>query len=109
MTRFVSAAVIVAAFAVSSFGAPLPKALSAAPKKLDRVPESSPELRMELFQFDQNFRHGSPEKFAELEKHAEGLAKQYRAKDDQARIWYEVAHVAAQSGIDKQADRVRKY
>jgi len=80
-----------------------------APKKLDRVADASPELRKELYRFDTEYRHGNEKKFAELEKAADELAKQFRAKDDQARIWYEVAHVAGQSGIDKQAERVKKY
>jgi hypothetical protein len=80
-----------------------------APKKLDRMPDPSPELRKELHKFDTEYRHGSEKKFAELEKRADELAKQFPEKDDQARIWCEVAHVAAQSGIDKQAERVKKY
>jgi hypothetical protein len=80
-----------------------------APKKLDRLPDPSPELRMELYQFDIEYRHGAEEKFVELEKRADELAKKFPAKGDQARIWYEVAHVAAQSDISKQAERVRKY
>ncbi len=77
--------------------------------RLERAPEPSPELRKELYPFDIEYRHGSEEKFAELEKRADDLAKQFPAKDDQARIWYEVAHVAAQSNIHKQAERVKKY
>jgi hypothetical protein len=80
-----------------------------APKKLDRVPDASPELRKELYKFDTEYRNGSEKKFAELEKLADKLAKQFPEKDDQARIWYEVAHVAGQSGIDKQVERVKKY
>jgi hypothetical protein len=79
------------------------------PKKLDRVADPSPELRKELYKFDIDYRHGDEKKFAELEKLADELAKQFPEKDDQARIWYEVAHVAAQSRIDKHAERVKKY
>lgn len=78
-------------------------------KKLARVPAASPELAAELYQFDAGYRHGTPEQFAELESRAEALAKRHPAADDQARVWGEVAHVAGQSGIDKQAGRVRKY
>ncbi len=89
---------------------PVPKAKPAAPpKKLDKMPDPSPELHKELHLFDKDYRHGTPEKFAELEKKADELAKQFPETDDQARIWYEVAHVAAQSGIGKQTERVRKY
>jgi hypothetical protein len=66
-------------------------------------------LRKELYKFDTDYRHGSEEKFAELEKLADDLAKRFPEKDDQARIWFQVAHVAAQSRIDKQAERVKKY
>jgi hypothetical protein len=89
--------------------APAPELPPAMPKKLERVADGSPELREQLFKFDSQYRHGSAERFVELEKRADKLAKQFTDKDEQARIWYEVAHVAAQSGIDKQAERVRKY
>src|SRR5262249_26602680 len=79
------------------------------PKKLERVPDPPPELAKELYQLDPAYRRGSDEKFAELEKRADELAKRFPAQDDQARIWAEVAHVAAQSGIDRHADRVRQY
>ena len=52
-----------------------------APNKLDRLPDSSPELRKELYQFDVEYRGGAEEKFAELEKRADELAKQFPAKD----------------------------
>jgi hypothetical protein len=80
-----------------------------APKKLDRVPDPSPELHRELYKFDSEYRNGTEEKFAELEKLAQVLAKRFPEKDDQARIWYELAFVAGQSGIDKHAARVKKY
>ena len=89
--------------------APVPKAKAVLPKKWDRVPEPSPELRKELATLDKDYRHGTPEKFAELENKAAELAKQFSERDDQARIWYEVAHMAAQSDIGKQASQVRKY
>ena len=79
------------------------------PKKLERVPEPSPELRRELYKFDNEYRHGSEEKFAELEKIADELAKRFPEREDRARIWGEVAHVAAQSRIDHHIERVRKY
>jgi hypothetical protein len=89
--------------------APVPVLKAKPPEKLDRVPEAPPELRKELFGWDETYRHGSEEKFAELEKRAEELAKDCESDHDRARVWYTVAHVAGQSGIDKQADRVRKY
>lgn len=92
---------------VPALSAPAPKLPP--PKKLDRVPDPSPELQKELYQFDSTYRHGSEEQFAELEKRADELAKRFPKKDDRARIWYEVAHVAAQSSIHQQAARVRKY
>lgn len=89
--------------------APAPEPRPEVPKKLERVPDGSAELRQELLKFDTEYRHGSEEKFAELEKLADKLAKQFPDRDERARIWYEVAHVAGQSGIDKQAPRVRIY
>jgi len=77
-------------------------------EKLGRVADPSPELRKELYAFDA-YRHGSEKKFAELERKADELAKKYLAPDDQARIYYEVAHVAGQSDIRKHVQRVRKY
>lgn len=98
----------IASTAVALAPAPVPSEPKA-PKKLERVPDPSPELWKELYKFDTEYRHGNEEKFAELERLADELAKRFPEKDDQARIWYEVAHVAGQSGIDKQAERVRKY
>lgn len=109
MPRFLLVVMALSVFAVSLVGAPAPKSPGPNSKKLARVAEPSPELQAELIQFDKKYRHGSAKLFAELEARAEALAKQYPAKDDQARIWYEVAHVAAQSRIDKHADLVRKY
>jgi hypothetical protein len=78
------------------------------PKKLARMPDASPELRRELSAFD-NYRHGSEEKFVELERKADELLKKYTARDDQARIFFEVAHVAAQSDIRNHVKRVRRF
>lgn len=89
--------------------APAPEPRPTPPKKLERVPEGSAQLRQELLKVDAEYRHGSEEKFAKLEKLAERLAKEYLQPDERARIWYEVAHVAGQSGIDKHAQRVRTY
>ena len=44
-----------------------------------------------------------------LERKADELLKKYTARDDQARIYFEVAHVAAQSDIRNHVQRVRKY
>jgi hypothetical protein len=94
---------------VVALGAFAPAPEPPAPKKLDRVADPSPELRSELHKFDSEYRNGTEKKFAELEKLAEELAKRFPEKGDQARIWYEFAHVAGQSGIDKHAERVKKY
>jgi RNA polymerase sigma factor (sigma-70 family) len=77
-------------------------------QKLGRVPDPSPELWKELYAFDA-YRHGSEKRFAELERKAEELAKKYPARDDRARIYYKVAHVAGQSDIRKHVQRVQKY
>jgi hypothetical protein len=108
MARLVSI-VLASTLAVSVFGAPVPRSPPPTPKKLDRVPDPSPELRSELTRLDEKYRHGAPGQFAEMEERAKALAKQYPARDDQARIWAEVAWVAGQSGIDKHADTVRTY
>ncbi len=108
MARLVSI-VVFSALAVSLFGAPVPKSPPPTPKQLDRVPDPSPELRRELTRLDEKYRHGTPEQFAEMEERAKALAQQYPAKDDQARIWAQVAWVAGQSGIDKHTDIVRTY
>jgi hypothetical protein len=109
MARLVLVVVAFSVLVVSLVGAPAPKSPAPNSKKLARVADPSPELQKEIVQFDKKYRHGSTKLFAELEERAEVLAKEYPAKDDQARIWYEVAHVAAQSGIDKHTDLVRKY
>ena len=109
LARLVLIAIVFSLGTASLVGAPLPTLPPPSPKKLERVADPSPELFKELFQFDKNYRHGTPEQFAELEKRAEALAKQYPARDNQARIWCEVAHVGGQSRIDMHADLVRKY
>jgi hypothetical protein len=101
--------VVFSLLAVPLFGVPLPNSPPPAPKKLDRVPDPSGELRAELNQLDVKYRHGTPDQFAEMEEKAESLAKQYTAKDDQARIWGQLAHVGGQSWINKHREFVRKY
>jgi hypothetical protein len=89
--------------------APVPKVKAKPPAKLDRPPAAPDELRTELAGWDATYRHGSEQKFAELEARAEELAKGCESDHDRARVWFAVAHVAGQSGIGTQADRVRKY
>ncbi len=55
------------------------------------------------------YRNGPEEKFVELEMKAAGLLQRFPSPDDRARIYYEVAHVAAQSDIRHHVERVRKY
>jgi RNA polymerase sigma factor (sigma-70 family) len=78
------------------------------PKKLARLPDPSPELRRELSAFDA-YRHGSEEKFAELDRKADELLKRFTAREDQARIHFEMAHVAGQSDIRYHVQRVQAY
>jgi RNA polymerase sigma factor (sigma-70 family) len=78
------------------------------PKKLARMPAPPPELQRELSAFDA-YRHGSEERFVELERKADELLKKYTAPDDQARIYFEMAHVAAQSDIRNHVQRVRRF
>ena len=89
--------------------APIPTVKAKPPTKLDRPQEAPEELRKELTGWDEKYRHGSEEKFAEMEKRAEELVKECESDHDRARVWYAVAHVAAQSGVGIHADRVRKY
>ena len=89
--------------------APAPEPLPIVPKKLERIADGSAELRQELIKFDGEFRHNSEERFLELEMRADNLAKKFPNKDEQARIWYEVMHVAGQSNITRHVERTRKY
>ncbi len=95
--------------AVHLFGVPLPPSRPAVPKKLNRVPDASPELVQELNRLDVKYRHGTPAQFAEMEELAAALVKRYTIKDDQARIWGQLAHVGGQSWINRHRDFVRKY
>jgi hypothetical protein len=78
------------------------------PRKLPKAPPPSPELQRELAALDA-YRNGPEEKFAELERKADELLKRYASPGDQARIYFEVAHIAAQSDIRRQVRRVRRY
>jgi len=89
--------------------APVPVVKAKPPVKLDRPPEAPEELRKELTGWDEKYRLKSEEKFVEMEKRAEELVKECESDHDRARVWYAVAHVAAQSGVGIHADRVRKY
>jgi RNA polymerase sigma factor (sigma-70 family) len=89
--------------------APVPESPPLILKKLGRAPDPSPDLRKELYHLDKTYRHGAPEQFVELEEKAKVLVKQYLEKDDQARIWGQLALIAGQSGIDKHVEFVRKY
>ncbi len=81
----------------------------APPTKLNRDPEPPGELQAELARLDKEYRHGSEEKYLEFEAKAAELLKQYPQRQNQARILFHVAHVAAQGGITKQVERVRRY
>jgi RNA polymerase sigma factor (sigma-70 family) len=76
--------------------------------KAEKVPDPSPELQRDLADFE-GYRNGSEEKFVELERKANELLKKYTARDDQARIYYQVAHIAAQSNITNHVKRVQTY
>lgn len=89
--------------------APVPVVKAKPPVRLDRPPAAPDELRKELAGWDAKYRHGSEEKFAELEKRAEKVAKGCESDHDRARVWFAVANVAGQSDIGKHTDRVRKY
>jgi RNA polymerase sigma factor (sigma-70 family) len=79
------------------------------PKKLARVPDPPDELRRVLAAWDDKYRHKDEERFLELEREAAELLKKYPESDNQARIYFTVAHVAGQSSCDKHYDRIEKY
>jgi hypothetical protein len=108
MIRFVTI-VGLSLLAVPVFGAPLLPSPRPAPKKLKRVPDPSGELVRELNRLDQEYRHGTPAQFAEMEERAAALVKRYTSKDDRARIWGQLAHVGGQSWINRHREFVRKY
>ena len=89
--------------------APAPKTIVQKPVKLPRPAGPGEVLWGELQPLDEKYRHGSPEKFRQLEAEADELAKRFPKRDELASIWFRVAHIAAQSGVDTQAERVRKY
>lgn len=103
------AAVWLTIVAIPTSAAPAPKTPAQKPVKLPRPAGPGEELWGELQPLDDKHRHGSPEKFLQLEARADELAKQFPKRDDLASIWFRVAHIAAQSGVDKQAERVRRY
>ena len=76
---------------------------------MSRVPEPPAALQSELSRWDSAYRHGSEEKFVELERLADELLTRYPDRDNRARIEFQVAHVAVQSGLDKHIERLRKY
>ena len=55
------------------------------------------------------YRHAPEEKFLELEREADALLAKYPDPDNRARIYFEVAHVAGQSGCGKHYDRIEAY
>jgi RNA polymerase sigma factor (sigma-70 family) len=81
----------------------------APPRKLGRVAEPPGKLQAELARLDKVYRHGTDAQYREFEAEAEALLKQYPQPENQARILFHVAHVAAQGGIMKQVERVRAY
>ena len=105
MARIITAVTFLILSAASGFGAPAPKVI---PVKLDKVPERSTELRATTLSWDATYRHGTAEQFAELEAKAEALIKEFPERDDVGHIWYTVAEVAGQSGVNKHAALIQK-
>ncbi len=106
MARHVTAVTCLILFAATGFGAPAPKVV---PVKLDKVPEPPAELRAVNLSWDATYRHGTAAQFAELKAKAEALVKEFPGRDNVSHIWCTVADVAAQSGVKKHADSIRKY
>jgi RNA polymerase sigma factor (sigma-70 family) len=91
----------------------------AAPRKLGRIPDPPLELQAEFARWDSTYRHQSPAKFQELEQLAARFIDKYPDRDNQARIYFQVAHITGQSWGDrvgvaeaeliKHLERMRKY
>lgn len=81
------------------------------PAKVDRA-EYPPELNREIGFLENDYLGGRTKTFADLETKAADLAKVYTYKPDDgnaAHVWLGIANIAARNGVDKSADRVRKY
>src|SRR5579862_1446378 len=82
----------------------LPFALWAAPAPV----EESPTLRERLYALDE-LRKGPNTSVEEVEKQGEKLLAKYKNAEDQAKIYFHIAHVFAQSDIRVHSERVTKY
>jgi hypothetical protein len=65
-------------------------------------------LRCQLLMMDA-LRKGDATPFDEVEKRGLKLLKEYTQPEQQARIYFQIAHVCAQSDIRGQSERVTKY
>ncbi len=70
--------------------------------------EERPTLQERLYALDQ-IRQGADTSFDDVEREGEKLIARYKAPEDRAKIYFELAHVYAQSDIRKYPDRVTKY
>jgi hypothetical protein len=71
-------------------------------------PEPSGGLRQSLYDLD-GYRNSSDKDFDKMEAHARELLVKYPDRDDRAHIYYQIAHVYAQSDIRRYPERVTKY
>jgi hypothetical protein len=75
----------------------------------DPVPmEDDPTLSERLLSLDK-MRNGRATQFDEVEKIGAKLLGKYKAPAERAKIYFQLAHVYAQSGIDMHPDCVTKY
>ena len=81
---------------VKSLGPNLPEQQPAKPQ--NGRAETKMKLSNALWATDR-LRHGRETPFAEVERRIAGLLKQYPAPKDQGQIYYEAAHVYAQTGL----------
>ena len=73
--------------------------------------ESSPELSALQIKLSamESLRSGASTSFAELERQGQALLRQFHGASERVQIYFELAHVYAQSGIGLHPDRVTRY
>jgi RNA polymerase sigma factor (sigma-70 family) len=79
-----------------------------APKSPPRTEEADPSLQERLAKLDA-LRNGPKTPFDEVEKQGKELLARYTQPEEQAKIYFMLAHVYGQSGIHLHPDRVTKY
>lgn len=70
--------------------------------------QPEPTLRQELYQLDQ-MRGNSPEASVNVEQFGHDLLRRYKRREDRGRIYFQMAHVYAQSDIRRFYGEVEKF